>query len=156
LNFWIVNWKTKNSALNDKTYTQIRKHQSQNSGKGKAIPLKALTGPEGSKQGRIYARAKGARAQGRHIKKKIEIEVWYAGKKGCPRERNLREIYTENTMFCLLSVFCVFCLHITEYEEIRGRGAKFSWAQGRKTPKYGPGSKRLRPPHVKTIGTLRW
>jgi hypothetical protein len=33
--------------------------------------------------------------QGRHIKK-IEIEVWYAGKKGCPRERNLREIYTEN------------------------------------------------------------
>jgi len=30
------------------------------------------------------------------ILKKIEIEVWYAGKKGCPRERNLREIYTEN------------------------------------------------------------
>jgi len=25
--------------------------------------------------------------QGRHIKK-IEIEVWYAEKKGCPRERN--------------------------------------------------------------------
>jgi hypothetical protein len=50
--------------------------------------------------------------------KKIEIEVWYAGKKGCLRERNLREIYTENTTFCLLSVFCVvcFCLHITEYE----------------------------------------
>jgi hypothetical protein len=47
------------------------------------------------------------------------------GKKGCPRERNLREIYTENTiMFCLLSVFCVV--------------AKFSWAQGRKIPKYGP------------------
>jgi hypothetical protein len=42
------------------------------------------------------------------ILKKIEIEVWYAGKKGCPRERNLREIYTENTiMFCFLSVFCV-------------------------------------------------
>jgi hypothetical protein len=31
-------------------------------------------------QGRIYARAKGARAQG-GILKKIEIEVWYAGKK---------------------------------------------------------------------------
>jgi hypothetical protein len=72
-----------------------------------------------------------ANFQGRHIKKKIiEIEVWYVGKKGCPQERNLREIYTENTiMFCLLSVFCVFCLHITEYEQIRG-GAKFSWAQG--------------------------
>jgi hypothetical protein len=42
------------------------------------------------------------------ILKKSEIEVWYAEKKGCPRERNLREIYTENTiMFCLLSVFCV-------------------------------------------------
>jgi hypothetical protein len=36
-----------------------------------------------------------ANFQGRHIKKKIEIEVWYAEKKGCPRERNLREIYTE-------------------------------------------------------------
>jgi hypothetical protein len=57
-------------------------------------------------QGRIYARAKGARAQG-GILKTIEIEVWYVGKKGCPRERNLREIYTENTMFCLLPVFCV-------------------------------------------------
>jgi hypothetical protein len=58
-------------------------------------------------QGRIYARAKGARAQGGKLK--IEIEVWYVGgKTGCPRERNLREIYNENTiMFCLLSVFCV-------------------------------------------------
>ena len=35
--------------------------------------------------------------QGRHIKK-IEIEVWYAEKKGCPRERNFREIYTENNV----------------------------------------------------------
>ena len=34
-----------------------------------------------------------ANFQGRHIKK-IETEVWYAEKKGCPRERNLREIYT--------------------------------------------------------------
>ena len=38
-----------------------------------------------------------ANFQGRHIKK-IEIEVWYAEKKGCPRERNLREIYTENNV----------------------------------------------------------
>jgi hypothetical protein len=35
-----------------------------------------------------------ANFQGRHIKKKIEIEIWYAEKKGCQRERNLREIYT--------------------------------------------------------------
>jgi len=51
-------------------------------------------------QARIYARAPGPRAanfQVRHIKK-IEIEVWYVGKKGCPRERNLREIYTENNV----------------------------------------------------------
>jgi hypothetical protein len=32
-----------------------------------------------------------ANFQGRHIKN-IEIEVWYAEIKGCPRERNLREI----------------------------------------------------------------
>jgi hypothetical protein len=38
-----------------------------------------------------------ANFQGRHIKK-IKIEVWYAEKKGCPRERNLREIYTENNV----------------------------------------------------------
>jgi hypothetical protein len=64
---------------------------------------------ESNEQGRIFARAKGARARAQHgIFKKIEIEVWYAGKKGCPRERNLREIDTESTiMFCLLSVFCV-------------------------------------------------
>jgi hypothetical protein len=63
-------------------------------------------------QGHIYARAKGAQAQGGKfpwagILKKIKIGVRYVGKKGCPRERNVREIYTENTMFCLLSVFCV-------------------------------------------------
>jgi hypothetical protein len=42
--------------------------------------------------------------------------------KDCPRERNLREIYTENT---IMSVFlCCFCLHITAYEQIRGEGAQ--------------------------------
>jgi hypothetical protein len=45
-----------------------------------------------------------ANFQGQHIKKKNRVRE----KKGCPQERNLREIYTENTvMFCLLSVFCV-------------------------------------------------
>ena len=42
-------------------------------------------------------RPRAANFQGGHIKK-IDIEVWYAGKKGCPRERNLREIYTENNV----------------------------------------------------------
>ena len=36
---------------------------------------------------------KAANFQGRHIRK-IEIELGYAEKKGCRRERNLREIYT--------------------------------------------------------------
>jgi len=41
--------------------------------------------------------SRAANFQGRHIKK-IEIAVWYAAKKGCPRERNLMEIYTENNV----------------------------------------------------------
>jgi hypothetical protein len=28
--------------------------------------------------------------------------------------------------------------NLTEYEQIRGGGAKISWAQGCKVPKYGP------------------
>jgi hypothetical protein len=45
---------------------------------------------------------------GHHILKNRDGSMVCGGKKGCPRERNLREIYTENTiMFCLLSVFCV-------------------------------------------------
>jgi hypothetical protein len=53
----------------------------------------------------LYLRTghRAANFQGRHIKK-IEIEEWYAGKKNCLRERNLREIYTENTMFCLITI----------------------------------------------------
>jgi len=43
------------------------------------------------------ARAQGGKFSGGHIKK-IEIEVWYVEKKGCPQERNLREIYTENNV----------------------------------------------------------
>ena len=50
-----------------------------------------------STHSRIYARATGAQAQG-GILKKIEIEIWYAERKVCPRERNWREIYTENNV----------------------------------------------------------
>jgi hypothetical protein len=62
------------------------------------------------------------------------------GEKGCPRERNLRAIYTENSVG-ILETHCnvlsfVFCLHVTEYKEMGG--AKFSWAQERKIPTYGP------------------
>jgi hypothetical protein len=41
------------------------------------------------------------------ILKKLRLKYGMREKKGCPRERTLREIYTENIMFCLLSVFCV-------------------------------------------------
>jgi hypothetical protein len=33
---------------------------------------------------------------------------------------------------------CCFCLHKTEYQQIRAGGAKLPWAQGRKIPKYRP------------------
>jgi hypothetical protein len=61
-------------------------------------------------------RPRAANFRGRHIKK-IEIEVWYAGKKGCPLERNLREICTENivlvtTLLALVfSSFSDFCFY---------------------------------------------
>jgi len=44
--------------------------------------------------------------QGRRIKK-IEIEVWYGGRKGCPQERNLREIYTENNVGTEFSILAI-------------------------------------------------
>jgi hypothetical protein len=37
-----------------------------------------------------------------------------------------------------VNFLCCFCLHITEYEQIRGGGAKLSRAQVCKIPKYGP------------------
>ena len=41
-------------------------------------------------------------------------------------------------MFCLLSVFVLFLLTHNWIRTNKGGGAKFSWAQGRKIPKYGP------------------
>jgi hypothetical protein len=46
-----------------------------------------------SHQAGIYTRATGAQAQG-GILKKSRLKYGMRGKKGCPRERNLREIYT--------------------------------------------------------------
>jgi hypothetical protein len=61
-------------------------------------------------------------------------------KEGCSRERDLREIFSENTKMLSFVIFLCFCFHITEYKQMGGGdGAKFSWAQGRKIPKYGPG-----------------
>ena len=60
------------------------------------------------------------------------------GKKGCPRERNLREIYTDTLqilqrhtiMFCLLSVFCVAFAYTTEYEQMGGEAQNFLGPRG--------------------------
>jgi hypothetical protein len=64
------------------------------------------------------------------------------GKKDCPRERNLREIYTENNVGTEFSRYDAMVLEgaEAEYEQIRGGGggATFSWAQGHKVSKYGP------------------
>ena len=54
-----------------------------------------------------------ANFQGQYIKK-IEIEVWYVEKKGCPRERSLREICTENNVG-------------TEFSRYHATGARRSW-----------------------------
>jgi hypothetical protein len=83
-------------------------------------------------QGRIYARAKVARAQGGKFPgvaylKKSKLKYGMREKKGCPRERNLREIFSENTMmFCLLSVFCVVFVFFHYYfcEPPGGGGAR--------------------------------
>jgi hypothetical protein len=78
----------------------------------------------GCTQGRIYTRAKGARAQG-GILKKIEIEVWYVRKKRLStREKFKGYLYWKHHVLSFVSFLCCFCLHITEYEQIRGRGAQ--------------------------------
>jgi hypothetical protein len=41
-----------------------------------------------------------------------------------------------------VSFLCCFCLHMTEYKQMGG--GKFSWALGRKIPKYGPGPRPTR------------
>ena len=54
-------------------------------------------------------------------------------------------IETHYNVLSFVSFLCCFCLHITEYEQIRGGGCKLSWAQGRKIPKYGPACSGHRP-----------
>jgi len=57
-------------------------------------------------------------------------------KKGCPRERNLRENYTEN------NVGTEFSRYEATGGGRGGESAKIFCAQGRKVPKYGPGYTR--------------
>jgi hypothetical protein len=57
------------------------------------------------------------------------------------REKFKGDLYWKHYNVLFLSVLlCCFCSHITEYERMGGGGgrAKFSCAQGRKIPKYGP------------------
>ena len=56
------------------------------------VPIAVFThGPQGPGP-------RAANFQGRHIKKKSRLKYGMREKKGCPRERNLREIYTENNV----------------------------------------------------------
>jgi hypothetical protein len=80
--------------------------------------------------------ATGVRAQGGILKK--------SKKKSLSTREKFREILeTKYNVLSIASFLCGFCLHITEYEQIRrrggGGGAKFYWAQGHRIPKYGPG-----------------
>jgi hypothetical protein len=57
------------------------------------------------------------------ILKKIEIQVWYAGKKRLStREKFKGDLYWKHYA---LSFVGFLCLHITEYEQIRGGGGIF-------------------------------
>jgi len=81
------------------------------------------TGPRGPGPGRQIFRG--------GILKNSRLKYGMREKKGCPRERNLRAIYTENNVGTEFSRY--------DATGGRGRGAKIFWAQGRKVPKYGPG-----------------
>jgi hypothetical protein len=82
---------------------------------------------DGHTQGRIYARAKGARAQG-GILKEIEIEVWYAGKKRLStREKFKGDLYRKHYVLSFVSFLCCFLL---TYEQIREGGQNFLGPRG--------------------------
>jgi hypothetical protein len=70
-----------------------------------------------------------ANFQGRHIKR-IEIEVWYAGKKKLStREKFKGDLYWKHYDLSFISFLCCFCLHITEFEQM-GRGGKIFLGPG--------------------------
>jgi hypothetical protein len=75
--------------------------------------------------------------QGLHIKKNWDRNM-VCGKKR--REKVKGDLSWKHHVLSFVSFLCCICLHITEYEQMGGgRGAaKFSCAQGRKKPKYGP------------------
>jgi hypothetical protein len=91
-----------------------------------------------------------ANFQRRHIKK-IEIEVWYAEKKRLStREKFKGDLYWKQCWYHSVTEFSRYdaAVFLLTHNWIRtnkgGGGAKFSWAQGRKKPKYGPADKTPR------------
>ena len=97
----------------------------------------------------VFTQGPGPRAanfQGRHIKKNRDWNMVCGKKRLSTREKFKGDLFcileTHYNVLSFVSFLCCFCLHITEYEQIRGEGGtKFSWAQGRKIPKYGPGGR---------------
>jgi hypothetical protein len=79
----------------------------------------------GTDQGRIYARAKGAWAQGGKFR---DWSMVCGKKKVSTREKFKGDLYWKHYVLSFVSFLCCFCLHITEYEQIRGGGGatKFS------------------------------
>jgi hypothetical protein len=111
-----------------KTPTQTQNHTL-------ALTVRAVFthGPKGP-------RPRAANFQGWHIKKNNWDWSMVCGKKRLStREKFKGDLYWKHYVLSFVSFLCCLCLHITEYEQIRGGGGtKFSWAQGRKIPKYGP------------------
>jgi hypothetical protein len=52
-----------------------------------------------------------ANFQGRHTEKKSRLKYGMRGEKGCPWERNLREICTENNVGNTALLFCILETH---------------------------------------------
>jgi hypothetical protein len=48
------------------------------------------------------------------------------------REKFKGDLLWKHYVLSFVSFLCCFYLHVTEYEQMRVGGAKFSWAQGRK------------------------
>jgi hypothetical protein len=60
------------------------------------------------------------------------------------REKFKGDLYWKHyNVLSFVSFLCCFCLHTTEYKQMGGGATKFSWAQGRKIPKYGPAYRAL-------------
>jgi hypothetical protein len=66
------------------------------------------------------------------ILKKIEIELWYAGKKRLSTREKFKgdQYWKHYNVLSFVSFLCCFCLHITEYEQMVEGGQSFLGPRG--------------------------